>query len=97
MAKNSLNKIKALFRDLFVGKKKLTPKEIWHEKRRICASAGIHPKDVKNFWEGIEELRWKICIDCGAKLSALSQKISEGLKANYGLCSKCNPHSKNPF
>jgi hypothetical protein len=47
MANFNLKRLNRLFKDLFIGKKKLSPKEIWREKRRICAAAGILPQEIK--------------------------------------------------
>ena len=81
MPKKLLNRIKE-----FLFGRPLTKHDILHDRLRLCISTGIRPSDVKNFWKGIEELKGKVCLNCGKYLSKRSQKISVILKADYTLC-----------
>jgi hypothetical protein len=41
----------------FLYGRPMTKQDILQDRLRVCASAGIKPESVSNFWVGIEELR----------------------------------------
>lgn len=48
----------------FLFGRKLSHEEwLWysfHQHRKLCLMAGMNPKNVENFWKGIEEIRdWR--------------------------------------
>lgn len=72
MLRKSLSRIK----EFFFGRP-LTKHDMLRDRLRICASTGKRPADVENFWVGIEELKGKVCLKCGAYLDQETKKCEE--------------------
>lgn len=55
-AMNANGRLSRWTRELFFGRA-LTKQDLLRERRRVCASAGVSPESVSNFWVGIEDLK----------------------------------------